>query len=109
MAASHDAEAVMLDFVEPARPGRRRLRGRWQTRFDNAQLWAGTLTQRHNSRRYKSLMRAMQSFEKRAPAGGLSDRGGRRFRPACCIKSAISGVRMGHLSPHGGVAMASSK
>jgi hypothetical protein len=27
MAASHDAEAVMLDFVEPARPGRRGLSG----------------------------------------------------------------------------------
>jgi len=34
--SGHDAEAVMLNFVQPARPGWRALgRGR-QTRFDNA-------------------------------------------------------------------------
>ena len=37
----------MLDFVQPAGAGRRCLRWRRQTRLDNAQPRAGTLTQRH--------------------------------------------------------------
>jgi len=47
MAASQDAEAVMLDFVEPARAGRRRLRGGRQTQLDDPQAGARKLTQRH--------------------------------------------------------------
>jgi hypothetical protein len=42
-----NAEAVMLDFVQPSRAGRWPLGGRWQTRLDYGQAWAGTLTQRH--------------------------------------------------------------
>ena len=45
--ARKDAEAVMLDFMKPARPGRRGLRGGGQTRLDDPQTGAGTLTQRH--------------------------------------------------------------
>ena len=41
------AEAVMLDFMQPAGTGRRCFGGRRQTRLDNAQPGAGTLTQRH--------------------------------------------------------------
>jgi hypothetical protein len=42
-----DTEAIMFDFVKPAATGGRRLSGRRQTWLDNAQSWAGTLTQRH--------------------------------------------------------------
>src|SRR5215472_11477672 len=42
-----NAEAIMLDFVQPARAGRRRLGRRGQAWLDDAQPWAGTLTQRH--------------------------------------------------------------
>src|SRR6516165_6269322 len=45
--AGHDAEAVMLDFVQPVRAGRRGLCWRRQARLDNAQPGTGTLTQRH--------------------------------------------------------------
>jgi hypothetical protein len=37
----------MLVFVQPAKAARWRFSGGWQTRLDNAQPWAGTLTQRH--------------------------------------------------------------
>src|SRR6516165_2007863 len=43
----HDTEAVMLEFVQPARAGRRGLSRRRQTRLDDPQTGAGTLTQRH--------------------------------------------------------------
>ena len=43
----HNAETVMLDFVKPTGTGRRSLRWRRQTRFDNPQPGTGTLTQRH--------------------------------------------------------------
>src|SRR5262249_43610536 len=45
--AGHDAKAVMLDFVNPAGARRRGFGRRGQTRLDNAQIGAGTLTQRH--------------------------------------------------------------
>ena len=48
--SSQDAKAIMLDFVNPAWAGRGQLGARWQTRFDNAQPWAGTFTQ-HTHRR----------------------------------------------------------
>src|SRR5437764_7094361 len=47
IAAGQDAEAVMLDFVNPVRAGRRHLRWRRQTRLNYSQPGAGTLTQRH--------------------------------------------------------------
>ncbi len=46
-APRQDAKAIMLDFVQPTRTGRRSLGGRWQARFDNAQSGTGTLSQRH--------------------------------------------------------------
>ena len=42
-----DAKAIMLDFVNPAGAGWRGLRRRGQTRLDDPQAGAGTLTQRH--------------------------------------------------------------
>ena len=46
-ATGHDAETIMLDFVNPAGPTRRGLGRRGQARLDYPQLKAGTLTQRH--------------------------------------------------------------
>ena len=47
IAPGHDAEAVMLNFMQPTGAGRRALGGGRQTRLNDAQPWAGTLTQRH--------------------------------------------------------------
>jgi hypothetical protein len=41
VAPSHDAETVMLDFVQPPGAGRRHLRGRWQAGLDNSQPRGG--------------------------------------------------------------------
>ena len=46
VAPRQDAEAIVLDFVNPTGAGRRGLGGRRQTRFDYPQAGAGTLTQR---------------------------------------------------------------
>jgi hypothetical protein len=50
----------VLDFVNPIRTGRRRFGRRGQTRFDNSQSGAGTSTQRHSVRRYKTCFGRMQ-------------------------------------------------
>jgi hypothetical protein len=42
-----DAEAIMLDFMQPAGTRRRNLRWRREARLDNSQPRPGTLTQRH--------------------------------------------------------------
>ena len=61
IAAGQDAEAVMLDFVNPAGAGRRRLRWRWQTRLDYPQTRAGTLTQRHSALLIGTEMQRVES------------------------------------------------
>src|SRR5262249_25966305 len=42
-----NADAVVFEFMNPTGTGRRGLRWRRQTRFDNPQAGTGTLTQRH--------------------------------------------------------------
>jgi hypothetical protein len=109
IAPRHDAKAVMLDFVNPAWPGRRGLRWRRQTRFDNSQPRAGTLTQRHSEADIEPppLQRKILREAETPAGGGSSDRGragdrpkdlGSPVRPSpMLIKPAISGARMGHL------------
>src|SRR6516165_5220658 len=57
-----NTKSIVLNFVQPARTGRRGLRWRWQTGLNDPQPWAGTLTQRHSGGRYKAAMRAMQNW-----------------------------------------------
>jgi len=53
IAASEYAKAIVLDFVNPARAGRRSLSGRRQTRLDNANTRTGTLTQQDHDYRLR--------------------------------------------------------
>jgi hypothetical protein len=46
IAPRHDAEAIVLDFVNPIRPGRWSLGGSRQARFDIAESGAGMQTRR---------------------------------------------------------------
>jgi|SRR6516164_9006308 len=66
----------MLDFVQPAGTRRWDLGGRGQTRLDNAQTWAGTLTQRHTvlgrNYRLKSRVRQPKNKPQRLASGPVS-------------------------------------
>jgi hypothetical protein len=101
----------MLDFVQPAIPGRRRLGRRRQTRLDKPQPGVGTLTQRHGrligtaAARVESVWRPPLDRPGRQEAARVVHRRGAvREGALCCARTGLRNGAPGRVFQRGGVA-----